>query len=68
MALGIGDRVKILKARNMMLIGRISKIASICGKGSCKQYHLEIDGEKEIFISNNLALIEKANVEQPKKK
>ena len=68
MALGIGDRVKILKAKNMMLIGRISKIASICGKGGGKQYHLEIDGEKEIFISKNLALIEKANVEQPKKK
>lgn len=68
MAFGIGDKVKILKAKNMMLIGRISKIASICGKGSGKQYHLEIDGEKETFNSINLVLVEKTNIEQPKKR
>lgn len=67
MSLGIGDKVKIKKAKNMMLIGKTSKIASICGKGSNKQYHLEIDGEREIFFAKSIELIEKSNVEQPKK-
>lgn len=60
MAFGIGDKVKILHCSNMMLIGKVSRIASICGKGSSKYYHLEIDGEERAFIPQNLQLIEKA--------
>lgn len=42
-----------------MLVGKVSKIASICGTGSMKYYHLEIDGEQRAFIPQNLELVEK---------
>lgn len=42
-----------------MLVGKVSKIASICGTGSTKYYHLEIDGEQRAFIPQNLELVEK---------
>lgn len=67
MAFGIGDKVKILHCSNMMLIGKVSRIASICGKGSSKYYHLEIDGEERAFIPQNLQLVEKAVDNNPKK-
>lgn len=63
---GVGDRVKILHCSNLMLVGKVSKIASICGTGSTKYYHLEIDGELKIFLSQNLQLVEKYN-NNPKK-
>ena len=63
---GVGDRVKILQCSNLMLVGKVSKIASICGTGSTKYYHLEIDGELRIFLSQNLQLVEKYN-NNPKK-
>lgn len=56
---GVGDRVKILHCLNLMLVGKVSKIASICGTGSTKYYHLEIDGEQHAFIPQNLELVEK---------
>lgn len=56
---GVGDRVKILHCSNLMLVGKVSKIASICGTGSMKYYHLEIDGEQRAFIPQNLELVEK---------
>lgn len=56
---GVGDRVKILHCSNLMLVGKVSKIASICGTGSTKYYHLEIDGEQCAFIPQNLELVEK---------
>lgn len=67
MAFGIGDKVKILHCSNMMLIGKVSRIASICGKGSSKYYHLEIDGEERAFIPQNLQFVEKAVDNNPKK-
>lgn len=56
---GVGDRVKILHCPNLMLVGKVSRIASICGTGSTKYYHLEIDGEQRAFIPQNLELVEK---------
>lgn len=56
---GVGDRVKILHCSNLMLVGKVSKIASICGTGSTKYYHLKIDGEQRAFIPQNLELVEK---------
>lgn len=63
---GVGDRVKILYCSNLMLVGKVSKIASICGTGSTKYYHLEIDGELRTFLPQNLQLVEKRN-NNPKK-
>lgn len=66
-SLGVGDKVKILHCSNLMLVGKLSEIASVCGTGSSRYYHLKIDGEERAFIPQNLQLIEKAN-NQPKKK
>lgn len=68
MGLGLKDKVKILKSSNLVLVGKISRIASICGKGSTKKYHLDIDGEQTSYLAQNLQLIEKSNIEQPKRK
>lgn len=68
MALGVGDRVKILHSCDLNLIGKVSKIASICGKGASKWYHLEIDGETKAFWPQNLQLIEKSKDVQPERK
>lgn len=56
---GVGDRVKILHCSNLMLVGKVSKIASICGTESNRYYHLKIDGEQRAFIPQNLELVEK---------
>lgn len=55
-----------LPCSNLMLVGKVSKIASICGTGSTKYYHLEIDGELRTFLPQNLQLVEKRN-NNPKK-
>ena len=68
MGLGLKDKVKILKSSNLVLVGKISRIANICGKGSTKRYYLDIDGEQTSYLAQNLQLIEKSNIEQPKKK
>ena len=39
---------------------------AICGTGSTKYYHLEIDGELRTFLPQNLQLVEKRN-NNPKK-
>lgn len=56
---GIGDKVKILHCSNLMLIGQVTEVASICGTGSSRYYHLKIDGEQRAFIPQNLQLVEK---------
>lgn len=68
MSLGVKDKVKILKSSNLVLVGKISRIASICGSGANKRFYLDIDGEQTSYVARNLQLIEKANIEQPKKK
>lgn len=65
---GVGDRVKILHSSNLALKGQISTIASVCGKGSSKYYHLKIDGEQRAFWPQNLQLIEKAKLWHTKSK
>lgn len=56
---GVGDKVKILHCSDMMLIGQITEVASICGTGSNRYYYLKIDGEQRTFIPQNLELVEK---------
>lgn len=56
---GVGDKVKILYCSDMMLIGQITEVASICGTESNRYYHLKIDGEQRAFIPQNLELVEK---------
>lgn len=56
---GVGDKVRILHCSNMMLIGQITEVASICGTESNRYYHLKIDGEQRTFIPQNLELVEK---------
>lgn len=56
---GVGDKVRILHCSNMMLIGQITEVASICGTESNRYYHLKIDGEQRAFIPQNLELVEK---------
>lgn len=56
---GVGDKVRILHCSDMMLIGQITEIASICGTESNRYYHLKIDGEQRTFIPQNLELVEK---------
>lgn len=55
---GVGDKVKILHCSNMMLIGQITEVASICGTEGNRYYHLKIDGEQRAFIPQNLELVE----------
>lgn len=59
--MGIGDKVLILDSPLKKEIGRITEIASICGKASDKNYYLKIDGEEKIFKEKNLKLIERAS-------
>lgn len=39
---GVGDKVKILHCSDMMLIGQITEVASICGTES-NRYFVEVD-------------------------
>lgn len=59
MSIGVGDSVRILYSKNPNEIGKVTKVASICGKMIDLNYHLEIDGEQKIFKERNLELIRK---------